>query len=296
MNRIGIYFAFWEREWEADYCRYIEKAKRLGFDTLELAAGCLPGLGREKRLEIAGRAADAGLDLTYCIGLPEIYDPASPDTDTRKKGIRFVQELLRCVHEMGGDTIGGILYSCWPGPVVSWEEKKQAEERSLESMREIGKAALEYDVNCCLEVVNRFEQYLLNTAQEGTAFVRRLENPRMKLLLDSFHMNIEEDSLYGAIVEAKEVLGHFHIGECNRKTPGQGRMDWDSIVRGLRDINYQGRIVMEPFIRPGGQVGRDIKIYRDQSGWAGEEQMDQMAREALCFIRRKLKETEEGGH
>ena len=66
-------------------------------------------------------------------------------------------------------------------------------------------------------------------------------------------------------------------------------MDWDEIVRGLKDINYQGRIVMEPFVRPGGQVGKDIKIYRDQSGNASDMRMDGMAEEALKFIREKLK-------
>ena len=66
-------------------------------------------------------------------------------------------------------------------------------------------------------------------------------------------------------------------------------MDWDEIVRGLKDINYQGRIVMEPFVRPGGQVGKDIKIYRDQSGNASDMRMDSMAEEALKFIREKLK-------
>ena len=66
-------------------------------------------------------------------------------------------------------------------------------------------------------------------------------------------------------------------------------MDWDEIIRGLRDINYQGRIVMEPFVRPGGQVGKDIKIYRDQSKNASDIQMDDMAEEELAFIRGKLK-------
>lgn len=66
-------------------------------------------------------------------------------------------------------------------------------------------------------------------------------------------------------------------------------MDWDDMIRGLRDIDYSGKIVMEPFVRPGGQVGKDIKIYRDQSGNASEAQMDEMAEEALTFIREKLR-------
>lgn len=289
MNRIGIYFAFWEKEWEADYCRYIEKAKQLGFDVLELAAGCLPDMSSAQREKIADRARDAGIDLTYCIGLPPRYDLASEDAAVRKSGIRYVGQLLSCIKQMGGDTLGGILYSCWPGGTVTYDYKMKARERSLDSLRELSRMAEEYDINYCLEIVNRYEQYLLNTAKEGVDFARELGSPKIKLLLDSFHMNIEEDSFHEAIETAGELLGHFHIGECNRKVPGRGHMDWDEIVRGLKDINYQGRIVMEPFVRPGGQVGKDIKIYRDQSGNASDMRMDSMAEEALKFIREKLK-------
>lgn len=185
--------------------------------------------------------------------------------------------------------MGGILYSCWPGGTVTYDYKMKARERSLDSLRELSRMAEEYDINYCLEIVNRYEQYLLNTAKEGVDFARELGSPKIKLLLDSFHMNIEEDSFHEAIETAGELLGHFHIGECNRKVPGRGHMDWDEIVRGLKDINYQGRIVMEPFVRPGGQVGKDIKIYRDQSGNASDMRMDSMAEEALKFIREKLK-------
>lgn len=287
MNKIGIYFAFWEQEWEADYRYYIKKVSRLGFDVLELAAGCLPQMTKEERSEIAKCAKDEGIDLTYCIGLPPQYDLAHEEKAVRDEGIRYVRQLLECIREMGGDTFGGILYSCWPGKTVTYDYKMQARERSIRSLKEIAKVAEAYDINYCLEIVNRFEQYLLNTAQEGVNLVRELESPKMKILLDSFHMNIEEDSFYQAICTAGDLLGHFHIGECNRKTPGLGRMDWDSICRGLRDIDYQGKIVMEPFIRPGGQVGKDIKIYRDQSNHADEETMDRLAKDALEFIRKK---------
>lgn len=292
MNKTGIYFAFWEKEWEADYCYYIKKAARLGFDVLELAAGCLPEMAEDRRKEIADCAATEGIELTYCIGLPPRYDLAHEDAKVRAEGIRYVKRLLSCIYEMGGKTFGGILYSSWPGRTVTYDYKMQARERSLISLQEIAKVAESFDIDYCLEIVNRFEQYLLNTAQEGVDFVKELDSPKVKLLLDSFHMNIEEDSLYEAIRMAGDFLGHFHIGECNRKTPGLGRMDWDSICRGLQSIDYKGKIVMEPFIRPGGQVGKDIKIYRDQSGGASEEEMDILAGNALAFIRSRQKACE----
>ena len=101
-------------------------------------------------------------------------------------------------------------------------------------------------------------------------------------------MNIEEDSLGDAIRSAKGVLGHFHIGECNRRTPGTGRMPWAEIFSALRDIAYTGAVVMEPFIRMGGQVGKDIKIFRYISGGAVEAEMDRLAADAAAFVRRGL--------
>lgn len=288
MNKIGIYYAYWEKEWEADYCYYIDKVKRLGFDVLELAAGSLPDMSASQRKEIARSAREAGIDLTYCIGLPAEYDLANEEASVRKNGVSYVNRMMECINEMGGDTLGGILYSCWPGPVVTYDEKMYARERSIASVKETACKAESLGIQYCLEIVNRFEQYLLNTAAEGMDFLNEVGSPNVKLLLDSFHMNIEEDSFYEAITNAGNRLGHFHIGECNRKTPGKGRMNWDEIIRGLKHIHYQGKIVMEPFIRPGGQVGKDIRIYRDQSAGASENQMDSMASEALMFMRKKL--------
>jgi D-psicose/D-tagatose/L-ribulose 3-epimerase len=86
------------------------------------------------------------------------------------------------------------------------------------------------------------------------------------LLLDTFHMNIEEDFIGDSIRSAAGYIGHFHIGETNRKTPGLGHMPWTEIADALADIEYSGRVVMEPFVRMGGSVGRDIKSGAKSSG------------------------------
>ena len=183
--------------------------------------------------------------------------------------------------------MGGIVYACWPAAEMSIDRKAVMREKALLSVRELAKRAEDRGVTYCLEIVNRFEQCLLNTAEEGRAFVDEVGHPAVKLLLDSFHMNIEEDHIGAAIRASKGYLGHFHMGECNRKVPGRGHMPWDEMMRALADIGYDGGIVMEPFVKPGGQVGQDIKVFRDLSGGADEAEMDAMAKEALEFIREK---------
>ena len=102
MNPIGIYFAFWEREWQGDYLAYVRKVKRLGFDILELGAGALPDMTAAERRAVADAAREEGVRLTYCIGLPPQYDVSSPDESVRLAGVRYVSTLLDCIGEMAG--------------------------------------------------------------------------------------------------------------------------------------------------------------------------------------------------
>ena len=289
-NPVGIYYAYWEKSWDADFIPYIKKVKNLGFDILEINAGAIVDMSAAEREKLSLAAKEEGITLTYCIGLPAMYDVSSLDETVRKNGVEYVGKILDGMKEMGGKTIGGIIYASWPmkgAPDI--ETKLKMRERSLVSLRELLKKAEDYDINYCLEIVNRFEQCILNCAAEGVEYVKELESPKAKLLLDSFHMNIEEDSIGDAIRSAKGVLGHFHIGECNRKTPGTGRMPWGEIFTALSDINYDGAIVMEPFIKTGGQVGSDIKVFRDLSANADIKKMDDMAAAAAKFVKESIK-------
>ena len=98
-------------------------------------------------------------------------------------------------------------------------------------------------------------------------------------------MNIEEDSFSAAIRAAGPLLGHFPTGENNRRVPGKGRLPWHEIGTALREIGYDRAVVMEPFVKMGGRVGADIKVWRDLSDNAGEAEMDEAARQALAFSR-----------
>jgi D-psicose/D-tagatose/L-ribulose 3-epimerase len=289
-NKVGIYYAFWEQEWAADYFKYVDKVSKLGFDVLELAAGGLECMTSQQRRDLSKAAKDAGIELTYCIGMPAQYDMASPDAAVRARGIEYAKKLLDMIGEMDGKILGGIIYSCWPATHFPTGDKRPWWDRSVESVRKVANTAADEGVTYCLEVVNRFEQFLLNTAAEGVQFVKEVGSDSVKLLLDAFHMNIEEDFIGDAVRSAKGYIGHMHIGEANRKAPGRGHMPWDDLMDGLRDAKYTGRIVMEPFIKMGGQVGQDIRMWRDLSDNGDEHYMDGEATFALNFIRNKLAE------
>lgn len=287
VNKIGIYYAYWTHDWDVDFHPFIDKVAELGFDVLEVNGGTVARMTLEERQSLKAHADDRGTILSHCIGLPPQYDLASEDEAARKNGIAFLQRMAEAIGEMDGGNLSGIIYSCWPATMPEGEmDKRPYFERSVASMKQAIKAAEDNNVIFNMEVVNRFEQFLLNTCNEAMAYVEAVGSPNARILLDTFHMNIEEDFIGEAIQKAGDKLGHLHIGENNRMPPGYGHIPWTEVGAALRKINYQGYVVMEPFLMPGGEVGRDIRVFRDMSVGL---QLDEEARKALMFIRGVLK-------
>lgn len=290
MNAIGMHYGFWSHNWdEIEYIPLIKKVSRLGFDICEVASAEFCKYSDEKLKELKKCADDHGIRFTYSIGLEKEYDLASDDPAVRENGIRHITEILESMPKVGATILNGVSYAGWqamPDHGITMEEKRRKEELALDSMRRLMPIAEANGVYYCCEVVNRFEQYLLNTAREAVEFVKKLESPNAKVLLDTFHMNIEEDDLVQAILDTGDYLGHFHVGERNRKPPGSTKSQpWEDIASALKQINYQGAIVMEPFVLMGGTIPYDIKVWWDLSEGAGEEELDRMAADACRFMR-----------
>jgi D-psicose/D-tagatose/L-ribulose 3-epimerase len=275
MNKIGIYYAYWTHNWDADFNEYVLKAASLGFDILQVNSGTVTNMSNSERDKLRKTAEKA-----------KIYDISSPDSVVRKKGIDFLKRQAQMLKYMNGESVGGIIYSTWPGnPPEGMVDKRPYLKRSVESMKEAIKTAEDCGVCFDIEVVNRFEQYLINTCDEAIEYVNMVASPNCRVMLDMFHMNIEEDSMSEPIIKAGKRLGQFHIGETNRRAPGRGRMPWDEVFGALKKINYKGSIVMEPFLMPGGEVGRDIRVFRDLRDGLD---IDLEAKRACEFVRMKL--------
>ena len=96
------------------------------------------------------------------------------------------------------------------------------------------------------------------------------------------------DNISDAIECAGDYLGYMHVGESNRKVPGKGHLPWKEIGIALKKIGFDGNIVMEPFVKMGGQVGSDIKVWRDLSDGADEIKLDKDIKESLIFLKNKF--------
>jgi len=287
--KFGTYFAYWEQEWDkADYVFYCKKVAALGFDVLEVAAASLAKMNDEQLFLLKRAAQENNIIITSCIGLPADYNTASLNEDIRQNGVKLLKDILDAMNKVGSKLLGGITYAYWPVDYSKPRDKKKERERSILSIREAADYARQYGITLTLETVNRFEQYIINDAAEAVAFVREIDKSNVNVMLDCFHMNIEEDNLGDAIRATGKYLGHFHVGETNRKVPGKGHMPWDEMGKALRDIGYDGYVVMEPFVKTGGTVGGDIKVFRDLSDGADVRKMDQNIAEALIYLKSKF--------
>jgi D-psicose/D-tagatose/L-ribulose 3-epimerase len=289
----GIYYAYWERQWGGDYLKYVRKAAGLGFDILEISCASLADMPAPQ-VQALGRAAkDAGIRLTGGYGPGPEENIASPDAAVVGNAFEFWKRTFDVLARLDVSLVGGGLYSYWPVDFAKPFNKEEDRARSIEGMKKLGEIAAGYGITLGMEALNRFEGYLLNTAEEALAYVKAVGRDNVKVMLDTFHMNIEEESFAAAIRSAGSYLGHFHIGEPNRRPPHAGsRMDWNGIAKALGEIGYQGTVVMEPFVLMGGQVGKDIKVWRDISNGAAEKELDEEARKSVDFIRKTL---ESGG-
>ncbi len=283
--KYGIYFAYWEKEWNADQKSYISKVKKLGFDILEISCAMLKNISREELVEMRDMARAEGVTLTAGYGPGPSENLASSDEAVVKNAAAFYTDILKKLEILDIHTLGGGIYSYWPVDYTKPIDKEGDWKRSVKNVRTVGKIAQECGVDYCLEVLNRFEGYLLNTCAECRQFVEEVDVPAVKIMLDTFHMNIEEDSMTEAILLAGDRLGHFHVGENNRRLPGKGNLPWYQIGSALRAIGYDKNVVMEPFVKSGGKVGSDIKVWRDLSMGAATEQLDRDAAASVAFLR-----------
>ena len=283
--RIGTHFAYWGRTWSVDYIELCKKAKACGLDVLEVGAGDLVNMTDTELKALSDTAKMLGLEISANLGPPKDKDISSADPDIRAAGVKFLCDIMHQMVKIDCKILIGALYNSWPYDFVDID-KPALWSRAVEGLKIVGDEAEKLGITVALEILNRFESCLLNDVDEGIRFCNDINKPAVKLLLDTFHMNIEEDNIADAFRKAGDLVAHVHIGEGNRKLPGQGHLPWNEIGQALKDINYKGMLVMEPFLLSGGEVGEAIGVWRDLSGNADEAKMNEMMTEAVLFLRK----------
>jgi D-psicose/D-tagatose/L-ribulose 3-epimerase len=262
-NKIGIHYGSFVSHWDDDQMPLISKVKSMGFDLLEFGALYLKNMSDENIAAFKDEAAKNDLALTLSLGMSPAEDIGSPDKMKREAGLTVLKDIAKAMSKAGISDCSGIVHGAWNGKIDSLEEKKEYWKNSVVSMKEASRTFEDLGVYFNIEVVNRFENFLINNCDEALSYISEVDSPNLGIHLDTFHMNIEEDSMVTAIIKSIEHLRYFHIGENNRKFPGLGSMPWKIIFETLKAMNYDKPITMEPFVKPGGEVGSAVSLYRE---------------------------------
>jgi D-psicose/D-tagatose/L-ribulose 3-epimerase len=285
--KFGTLYSYWGNEWKCDYIETAKKIASLGFDIVEVGAGHLLTMSDGELATLKDVSKDLGLTITSNIGPAKNKDVAAASKATRNAGIQFLSDIMKAMDKIDSRTLVGVQYTYWPNDFTDLD-KPAIWARGVQSVKKLGKVAEQFNIEMCLEVVNRFETHIMNTCAEAMKFCDEVDNKNVIILLDTFHMNIEEDNIPNAIRKCGDRLGELHVGEGNRKLPGEGSLPWAEIGKALRDIDFNKGIVMEPFVLMGGQIGKDIKVWRDLSEGASVEKMNDRIAASLRFLRKNF--------
>ncbi|MEI8200828.1 MAG: sugar phosphate isomerase/epimerase family protein [Eubacteriales bacterium] len=292
MTKYGTIFSYWSKDWDTDYMQVLRNAAKSDINCIEFHTNRTMDWSQNKIDDFVALAKDLDIEILMNGGVEHEEITYSDDPAVRHLGINKITSYLTQASRLGAKFFDGGYAEGWPSapkvPLTA-ELKQVYTERVIGSIGEMVKVADSLGITMSMEIVNRFEAFLVNTAKEARYIAERVDHPNFKVTMDTYHMNIEEDSIEEAIQTlGKKYLGHVHLGESNRKLPGQGsQVDWDKVFNGLKSVGYSERLLLEPFTKAFGTIGNSVFLWRDLSNNAGEEQLIKEMKESVAFVKTK---------
>ena len=239
----GGHALVWAGDWsEVSARKAAASAKRAGYDYIEML------MIEPDKIDVAmtkAVLAEYGLFATASLGLSSETDVTSTNPSIVKAGDELLRKVVDKLHAIGSTELCGVIYCSlgkYPGP-ASPENRAN----SISAVTRLADYAADKGININLEVVNRYETNIMNTGKEGLKFLESVNRPNAYLHLDTYHMNIEEDGMSAAVIEAGDALGYVHIGESHRGYLGSGNVDFNTFFDALKKIKYSGPITFESF-------------------------------------------------
>jgi D-psicose/D-tagatose/L-ribulose 3-epimerase len=274
----GMNLLLWTGDVTEAHTPVLAMLKNIGYDGVEI-----PIFNLDADYKALGkRLSGLGLRRTGVTIRNGEDNPISSDAGVRKKGVELNKKTLDCAAAAGVETLVGPYHSAIG--VFSGAGRTQDEWKwGVESMRAVAEHAGKVGVMLGVEPLNRFETYLLNTHSDAAKFVREVNHPNCRMMYDTFHSNIEEKCAELALNSCKDVLCHIHISENDRSTPGKGGVKWNDNWNAIRDINYNGWLVVEAFGLALPEIAAATKIWRKMF-----ESEEQLATDALAFMRAEV--------
>jgi D-psicose/D-tagatose/L-ribulose 3-epimerase len=274
--RFGINTLLWTASFNREHLHLLPRIKRWGFDGVEIARFDFDGF---PAAEIRRAIEDEGLACTFCSALIGQMSLASDDAAVRNQARDFIRRGIEVTARLGAGVFVGPY--CAPVGLLVGRRRTDAEwARVVDGLCSLTADLDNCGVDLALEPLNRFETYFLNTAADAAALCDAVAHPRIGILFDSFHANIEEKTVGAAVDTAAHRIKHVHACENDRGIPGSGHVDWTGLFAALRRAHYTGWVTIESFGFAIPEIAAAACIWRDLAPDA-----DAIAAEGVRFLR-----------
>lgn len=277
--KCGVTTYIWGAEFTRAQLPVLPRLAAAGFDGIELPV--FRPAGFETRY-IRDALAEHGLACAVsAVLLPELSF-VSDDAGVRQRSIAQVRDIIHVAADLGSEVVAGPLYTPvgqLPGRRRTADEWK----RAIEAYHAVGQTLEADDVTLAIEPLNRFETYFLNTIDDGIRLCEAVNHPRIGLLFDTFHANIEEKDVARALVAADRHVKYIHTCENDRGTPGTGHVDWPGVFRAIATMGYDGWLTIESFGFALGDLSAAAAIWRDI-----EVTPDAIAFDGVAFLKENV--------
>ena len=244
MNKIGVHALTFIGDIEnhsIESC--LSRVAKIGYDVMELPLLNPDALDTNF---VSKTYEKFNIEPTVSLGLSFKTDIASEDQDRVNAGRELLFKALEKTIDVGSSNLCGVIHSALQKNEAP--KTKRGYQNSLSVIRDLAEEANKNNVTLSLEVVNRYETNIMNTAQDALDYISDLGVPNVKVHLDTYHMNIEENNYSEPIkLIGKDNLGMFHFGENHRGYLGSGHINFDETFKSLKEINYSGIITFESF-------------------------------------------------
>jgi D-psicose/D-tagatose/L-ribulose 3-epimerase len=257
--KTGMNLLLWTTHVTTEHFPILARLKKAGFDGVEVPL--FEGDATHFRT-VRKELDNQGLACTTVTVANEQANPISPDAAVREAAFERLRWAIEMTALLGGQILAGPYHSplaVFSGAGPTADEKK----RAADVLRRAADEAKKAGVMLAIEYLNRFECYFLTTAAEARALVRQVNHPNFRMMYDTFHANIEEKHVGPVIASVADSVIHVHISENDRGTPGTGHVAWDETFRALRQVNYDGWLVIEAFGRALPALAAATRVWRD---------------------------------
>lgn len=274
--KFGINAFLWTVQFNETHLPLMEKVKSWGFDGIELFIADPKEFAVQP---IYNGLVRHGLGLTVVTVAGPATNPISPDAAVRANAVRHFQDCIAKVAEAGGEILCGPVYAPL-GEFTGVPRTQDEWKRAVDFFQQLGPTLESNRVTLAVEPLNRFETYFLNTAADALKLCVEVDHPRVGILYDTFHSNIEEKSVPDAYRMLGPFLKHVHTCENDRGTPGSGHVDWTGVFQALHDIDYDGWLTIESFGAALPEIAAAARIWRNL-----EKDSDTLAIDGLKFLK-----------